>query len=240
MKPANFSVTIATMLTAFTPLALAFTVVIDPGHGGSDLGARYGGIFEKHLVQELSLALRDELEQEKDIKVLLTRETDNLISLADRVQITDKAQADIFISIHANASQNRKVKGAEFYLRSLDLAAASPRPHKVESDLEIILNELHHQGQFLNSLALSQQLSANWPIEVSSKSLRQAPFYVLNKTQSAPAVLIEIGYMSHPGERKRLREPSVQKEIVKGIKQTLLSYRENFLRANSLRSPAKE
>ncbi len=215
-------------LTLFSP-AHAFTIVIDPGHGGNDLGARYGGLLEKNLVRDVSLALRTELEKEKGLKVLLTRDTDSPLALSDRVRFADASEPDLFLSIHANASENKNVKGAEFYLRSMDFDHSAAKTPPADSDLEVILAELHQQGQFLNSLALSKDLVKNWPVAVSSRSLRQAPFYVLNKTKAAPAILIEIGYMSHTGERKRLREPSVQNSIVMGIKKTLLGYRDRYL-----------
>ena len=93
-------------------------VVIDPGHGGSDAGAVYGDAKESDIALKVSLQLKKLLEKDRDFKVSLTREADFNLSLEERVQKAEKQKADIFLSLHANASNDQRAKGVEFYFQN--------------------------------------------------------------------------------------------------------------------------
>ncbi len=213
--------------TAFAAAPAEFHVVIDPGHGGADLGARYGGIFEKDLVQQISKQLKQELSETAGIVITMTRDEDTTLSLEERVQLSHDSVPNLFLSIHANASESSKRKGAEFYIRNFVQLPNSEESAK-ETELETILKELHTNGQLLQTYRFSQNLKNLWPITPRKNSIRQAPFYVLTKNQGTPSILIEIGYLSHPAERKRLKDAQVQKQIVAAIKQTLLNLKDKI------------
>lgn len=107
----SFSVVVASEATN-----KPFTLVIDPGHGGSDRGATHGQLAESQLTLKVALLLADKFKNHSDVKVLLTRSTDTTLPLKDRARLAHQHTADLFVSIHGNSSSDSRAKGAEFYI----------------------------------------------------------------------------------------------------------------------------
>ncbi|ADO70617.1 N-acetylmuramoyl-L-alanine amidase family protein [Stigmatella aurantiaca] len=212
-------------------------IVIDPGHGGSKTGALGAGEqLEKGLVLQIALQLRDRLEEETGAQVFLTREKDALVQLPDRVTFANGKRPDLFMSIHANSMPTRKlrerVEGIETYFLSAAASGAgaratadrenadAPRAQSVQNDstLNFILNDLvrmdAHAGSSRLAYAIHQRLIAS--TGASDRGVLQAPFFVLTGVE-APAVLIEVGYISHPQEGARLARAEYQEKLVSAI-----------------------
>ncbi|HZJ98805.1 MAG TPA: N-acetylmuramoyl-L-alanine amidase family protein, partial [Tissierellaceae bacterium] len=172
------------------------TIVIDPGHGGKDSGAVAGKIYEKHITTPVSLLLRDALEQ-NGYNVIMTREDDRNVGLYDRPIIANNSKADLFISIHANASLKPQVKGLEvLYCPSYE------RDIKLE-DQYPFAQSIHD-----NILALTNRPGRG--------IVKRPDLVVLNRTYME-AVLIEIGYMSNPEELEIIITREYQNLVVQGI-----------------------
>ncbi|SEK43358.1 N-acetylmuramoyl-L-alanine amidase [Stigmatella aurantiaca] len=212
-------------------------IVIDPGHGGAKTGALGAAEqVEKALVLQLSLKLRERLEEETGAQVFLTREKDALLPLPDRVTFANGKRPDLFMSIHANSMPTRKlrerVEGIETYFLSASASGAgaratadrenadAPRAQAVQNDstLNFILHDLvrmdAHAGSSRLAYAIHQRLIAS--TGASDRGVLQAPFFVLTGVE-APAVLIEVGYISHPQEGARLARADYQEKLVSAI-----------------------
>ncbi|HEY8272340.1 MAG TPA: N-acetylmuramoyl-L-alanine amidase [Pseudobdellovibrionaceae bacterium] len=223
--------------------AQALQVMIDPGHGGLDSGTSHLGVQEKDLVLKVSSYLKTLLEENPQFNVEMTRETDQQLSLRTRVKKAEKAQSDLFISLHANSNPDMRIKGTELYFQnslppdeeSLILAeqenqaettaaeaktALQDSPSK-KGDIRAIIEDLHRQYRAKSSLKITQILAADW----SHSAIKQAPFYVVSKT-SMPSVLIEVGFLTHPEEAKKLNTPKYQQEIAQKIYKAVLQYKE--------------
>ncbi len=223
----------------------AFRVMIDPGHGGPDDGAVRNNIREADLVLKISKKVAALINASPDLESQLTRtEEGGSLTLKDRVEMAEAFGADIFISIHANASTDSRVKGAEFYfspaltaqesalwLSHLSVRAqrelASPEDTRSEltSDVAILLHELRGQQRAWESQELSRSLYETWQTSKSRKTVRQAPFYVVN-SNTVPAVLVEIGYLSNAHERALLLNEQHQTRIAEQIFHGLEQFKE--------------
>lgn len=217
-----------------TTTARGKVIVIDPGHGGKDCGAVGANkVCEKKIVLNIGLYLRDILKK-RGYKVYMTRANDRFISLRGRTKIANDKNADLFISIHANAiAENKhKLEGVESYFLS---TARSERAKKVaalenKDDTEEMnyfsrqsfLNTLNtHRIVASNKLAIDIQygmLQALRPKykKVVDGGVREGPFWVLVGALM-PSVLLEVGYITHPNEGKRIVQKSYQQVIAKGI-----------------------
>ncbi len=175
-------------------------VVIDPGHGGRDVGAIANGVQEKDLVLPISLRLGRAL-QSMGYVVQYTRTTDVEIDLEPRVQFANRLQADVFISIHANslASRNPSVSGIETY-------------HAPGATLGFALATMVHQ----------QVIAATG---ARDRGVRSARFYVVRHT-TMPAILLETGFVTNPQEAANLSDPTYQERLAQGIAQGI----DQFLR----------
>lgn len=206
------------------------TIVIDPGHGGKDPGATHFGLKEKDLVLDIAKQLRDLIKaNNKDINVYLTRETDVFISLEERTAIANKHKADLFVSVHINASKNANARGIETYVlnvtndsKALELAAfENQATTKSISDLQGILKDIMLSSKLEESLLLAGLTQSsliktlNFPQKLNL-GVKQAPFYVLVGAQM-PAILVESGFISNKEESAQLANAAYRKNIAKGI-----------------------
>ena len=204
------------------------TIVVDPGHGGKDPGAiSVSGLEEKDLNLKVSKYLKDELEQ-RGFKVILTRFTDKYLTLQERVNVAKQNNADLFISIHANSSRSRSLKGLEVYHlsparfnsqeRALDLAKEEYSVMKeMPFDAEVILWDLLLSKNYALSIELSHVLYFNFKnLGFNVKPPKKAPFYVL-RLAYVPSVLLEIGYISNRHEERFLKRGSYQSQIAEAV-----------------------
>ena len=177
------------------PKKLGVTVVIDPGHGGYDTGASYAGYQEKDVNLTISSKLKKSLEA-LGIAVFLTREDDSFLSLAERVEITNSANPDAFISIHANAlATSHAIRGAETYYWT---------------------SKSHRLAYLVHNSVLKN-------VNIPDHHTRKARFYVIRNT-SVPAVLAELGFLSNPTDRQLLTSSTVQDKYAKALTEAILKF----------------
>lgn len=220
------------------PLSLAAglkvkRVVIDPGHGGKDTGAiGKDGTYEKDLTLAISQKLKARLSA-MGLEVLLTRERDIYLSLEERTRFANENKADLFISIHVNAAENRKAFGIETYTLNLNSDRYAMRLAARENagstrsigDLQFILADLATKANTDDSIRLArhsqdrmiERLRAKYGKEpVKDLGVKQALFFVLVGAKM-PAILVETGFISNPDEVKRLRTAAYQDELAKSL-----------------------
>ena len=209
-------------------------IVIDPGHGGSDSGAVGNGLKEKNVVLATSKKL-GALLTKRGYKVLYTRSTDVFINLRSRTAFAAKKNADMFISIHANAAPNAssalKMSGVETFFLSPARSERSKNAAALENRGDLEDMNTFSKQTFLNFLNREKIISSNkLAIDIQSYMLssvkksfssrdggvREAPFWVLVGA-TMPAVLVEIGYITHPDEGKNLGKSAYQDRIAQGI-----------------------
>jgi N-acetylmuramoyl-L-alanine amidase len=208
-------------------------ICIDPGHGGHDPGALGPtGLEEKTVVLQVAKELQQLIQQEMpQYRVVLTRDQDVFVPLAERARMANEQQAQVFISIHANSSPHREASGIETWYLSF---AASARAKKIAarenmmseqqlSTLERILRDLHETDRINQSAvlaqstqsALAEHMAAHYP-GVIPRGVEGAPFAVLHRT-TMPSVLVETAFISNPQEEARLRTTQYQRALAKGM-----------------------
>ena len=216
-------------------------IVIDPGHGGKDYGAPgyLKGVHEKQIVLQIAKRLAVELRNELHCEVLLTRSNDRYLTLEERTAFANTKNADLFISIHTNASRNQRAFGISTYFLNLADDDESKRVAAMEnatstnniSDLEKILFSLMHYSKINESSrlaatvqdTLTTHLKRKRYSQIKSKGVKQAPFYVLLGAQM-PSILVETSFISNPRECKRLVNPKYQERLCEGIVLGLKKY----------------
>jgi N-acetylmuramoyl-L-alanine amidase len=207
-------------------------VVIDPGHGGHDEGtAGVKGLLEKDLVLDIALRAGSLIEERLRAEVIYTRSTDVFIPLESRTALANEKKADLFISIHANASAYPKVSGVETYYLNFTEAkdslavAARENASSMESisELHDLIQKitLHDKAEESKDLAGSIQSSLfalylrGFPAE-HDRGVRRAPFVVLIGA-TMPSVLAEIGFLSNPKEESLLRKPEYRQKVAEAL-----------------------
>jgi N-acetylmuramoyl-L-alanine amidase len=214
-------------------------VVLDPGHGGAEEGARSkDGVLEKDVALAIARAAERELEK-RGVGVVLTRTDDRHVPLLSRAAVANRANAEAFVSIHANWAPVDDRRGAETYIlavhasdaiaaEALEREAASELPVEVEakSDVDLILEDLGRTYDHESSAKLAKAIQdriAKVAGLLPSRGLRQAPFEVLEKTRAA-AVLVEVGYLSHGKQGVFLGTPAGQRAAGEAIARGILSF----------------
>lgn len=231
------------------------TVVLDAGHGGKDPGTHGLKVTEKRIVLELVLELGRLIKREMpDVRVIYTRSSDHFVELAERSAIANRNRADLFISIHCNASpSSHRVYGTETYTMGL---------HKTEGNLDVakrenavILKEANYQQTYKGfnpNSPLAHIMLANYQhafmgssinfaekversfrrnAERKSNGVKQAGFLVLWRT-TMPSVLIETGYLTNPDEERFLTSDDGQAQIAGAIYKAFAKYKEELETAN--------
>jgi N-acetylmuramoyl-L-alanine amidase len=219
-------------LPASTLLGKLRRIVVDAGHGGKDPGAiGPSGLMEKDVTLAMAKRLATRLEKELGCQVVLTRDKDVFLPLEERTAIANRVGADLFISIHANASTNRNAQGIETYYLNFSkndkAAAVAARENgtslKEVGDLELILFDLMANSKINESSRLAaeiqkslvDQLGRYYP-DVKNHGVRQGPFYVLLGA-NMPSVLVETAFISNKTEEKRLRNSKYQDHAATAI-----------------------
>jgi N-acetylmuramoyl-L-alanine amidase len=213
-------------------------VVIDAGHGGKDPGATgSSGLLEKDVVLDIARRLRDLLQQDPQWRVTLTRDTDVFIPLEERTAIANAKGADLFVSIHANSAERPEASGIETYF--LDLAsddqsirvAARENATTVSkvSDLQRILRDLQMTSKRNESSLLAgsvQQALVQTPNGGKNGrdlGVKHAPFLVLMGAEM-PSILVETGFISNPGEERKLADPKYRAQAARAIFEGIREY----------------
>jgi N-acetylmuramoyl-L-alanine amidase len=206
-------------------------IVIDAGHGGKDKGAiGKNNTFEKSLTLKIARKLSQRLRQDLDINTVLTRDSDHYIPLEERTAIANTKHADLFISIHINASPNTHAEGIETYFLNLATDEESIRVAAFEnatstkriSDMQKILKDLMLNTKIDESNRLAGHVQQNLVQTLNSKfpvknlGVKQAPFYVLIGAQM-PSILVEISFISNDKERERLSQEEYLDQVVEGL-----------------------
>ena len=231
-----------------TNLKHNYTILIDAGHGGKDSGTVWGGVKEKEIVLSIAKRVYQKL-RTLGFRVKMTRSKDSYPSLNSRIRKANKMNADLYVSIHANSIDKRKkrkanrVHGIETYFlqntrnaRARRVAAKENAQLLKEMDKTtqaVLLNTVFTGPKILlsNRLAIDVQknilksLRANYK-GVKDNGVRGGPFYVLVGAQM-PAILVEVGYLSNPKERRRLKNPKYQDKIANGIVKGIIAYLKN-------------
>ena len=222
------------------------TVIIDAGHGGKDPGTTVGKAREKDIVLDIALKLGKLVKQnQKNIKVVYTRDNDYFVPLMDRAQIANKIHADLFISIHANYCPSPEINGTETYVLGLHRTEDNLNVAKKENSVILLednyskryegfnpnLSESYIMFELLQDTYLDQSLRFAAILQSNFKELaqrhdrevRQAGFLVLRET-SMPSVLIETGYLSNKKENSFLLTDIGRTEIAQSIYGSLINY----------------
>jgi N-acetylmuramoyl-L-alanine amidase len=205
------------------PASKAKTVVLDPGHGGTEEGAKGpGGLLEKDATLALAKTVQEVL-QRRGYRVVATRGSDATVGLDDRAAAANAAKADVFLSIHCNASRAATAHGTEVYYLSLDAsdraaallaesenAVPASTPNTADKnaavrDLDLILWDLAQNQHLSASARLAEivQSDFNRLLGIATRGVKQAPFRVLIGV-NAPAVLVEVAFITNPEEETRI------------------------------------
>ena len=216
-------------------------IVIDPGHGGKDYGAPgyLKGVHEKQVVLHIARRLAKKIKAELGLEVILTRNRDRFLTLEERTAFANTKNADLFISIHTNASRDRRAYGIETYFLNLATDEEAIRVAAMEnatstkniSDLQKILFDLMQNAKINESSRLAAYVQSSMVrhlknkrySRVKSKGVKQAPFYVLLGAQM-PSILIETSFISNSRECKRLVNRKYQDRLAEGVVQGIRNY----------------
>jgi len=222
------------------------TVVLDPGHGGKDDGkVGVTGVLEKDVNLAIAKKVRDRLERDFSLKVVLTREGDQLLSLTQRTEIANQADGDVFVSIHCNGWFSGETGGFEAYFLSPARTEWDRAVAKTENaaddftndkgtaggDIEFILWDLV-QNEFINESSQFAELvqkAMSERLGIRNRGVKQANFTVLQGA-GMPAVLIETAFLSNPEEEELLVDESFQDKAAEGIAEAVQKFRERYER----------
>ncbi|HBI01421.1 N-acetylmuramoyl-L-alanine amidase, partial [uncultured Flavobacterium sp.] len=226
-----------------------FKVVLDAGHGGKDLGANYYGFIEKNIALAVALKVGKQLEKYPDIQVIYTRKTDVFVELIERARIANRANANMFLSIHCNAAPKGQAYGTETFVMGLTKNASNLEVAKkenavitLESDYkmkyegydpkspESVIGITLLQEEYLDqSITVATKIQNEYTnkLERKNRGVKQGPFLVLNQT-AMPSVLTELGFLSYKPEGAYLNSEKGQDELAKGIADAILSYKKEY------------
>jgi N-acetylmuramoyl-L-alanine amidase len=217
------------------------TVVVDAGHGGEDHGARGPkGLLEKELVLDLARRLGGRLAAQ-GLTVVMTRDADRFVSLDERTRLANDAGADLFVSIHANASRLRDVTGIETFFASPEATDEAARAlaqaensafgeaalRMAEGDpVRAILGDLLATAHLADAQEFARMAQRRLATAEASRSrgVKQAPFVVLMGVH-APAVLVEVGFLTNAREEGRLTSEAERERLVRGLAEAVATFR---------------
>jgi N-acetylmuramoyl-L-alanine amidase len=197
------------------------TICLDPGHGGRDPGNRAGSNEEKKytllLAQEASAQLKA-----AGFNVVLTRGSDTFVDLPARPDVARRRNADLFVSLHFNSTEEgrNEVKGTEIYC--LTPAGATSTNARGEGDTRWVVGNRNDEKNML--LAYQMQKSYTKNLDVEDRGVKRARFQVLREV-TVPAILIEGGFMSHPTEARKIYDPAYRKQMARAIVEGIVAYK---------------
>lgn len=230
-----------------------FKVTLDAGHGDHDFGAVYHGHIEKNIALAVVLKVGRILERNSGIEVVYTRKTDVFIDLVERANIANRADANIFVSIHCNANPNNAADGSETYVMGMSKNASNLEAAKRENSVitlekdykqkyggydpkspESMIGLTMMQEEYLdNSIALAGKVQEQFlNVGKKSRGVKQAPYMVLHKAYM-PRVLIEMGFISNAIEGARLDSEEGQQQIAESIANAIIAYKKEYFGTNN-------
>ncbi len=217
-------------------------IVLDPGHGGHDPGVNGSGINESDLVLDVALKLKKLLQNTPGIEVVMTRETDVFIPLEQRTAIANREGADLFLSIHANASRNTKARGVETYFLNF---AANPEAEAVAARENSTSGQtMHRLPDIVRAIALNNKIDESRDFaamvqksmvkelssrnrELQDRGVKQAPFVVLIGA-GMPSVLAEISFVSNRQEGALLKTAAYRQQIADALFDAVQKYQKSL------------
>lgn len=222
------------------------TVFIDPGHGGRDPGTGHNGIVERNISLDVALTL-GRLLTANGLEVVYSRNRDTSLKLSERTRKANRTRADLFVSIHVNASESSSANGIETYyldlasntqaarVAALENAGSDRRLGDMQNMLaDVMLNAKVDESRRLASdiqrLAIHRLKRRDY--QTRSNGVKSAPFHVLIGAQM-PAVLVEIGYCTNREEAANLADPKYRKALAEGLAEGILAYKDRLLRRHT-------
>lgn len=223
-----------------------FKVVLDAGHGGKDFGALYHGYVEKNITLNVALKVGKILEQDNAIQVLYTRKADVFVALSERPDMANRADANLFISIHCNGEPKKAAFGTETFIMgptknasNLEVAKKENAVIKLEKDKEkyegfdpdkpeALLSALP-DATLNNSIDMASKIQDGFTSTLKRKNrgVKYAPFWVLNKA-TMPGVVIELGFVSYEQEGAFLNSEEGQDDMARAIAKAIQSYKKEY------------
>jgi N-acetylmuramoyl-L-alanine amidase len=217
-------------------------IVIDAGHGGHDPGAQSAGIAESELTLDVALRLHRLLQKQPGVEVVMTRDSDVFVPLEERTAIANREGADLFLSIHANASRNVKAHGIETYFLNFtsnpDAAAVAARENSASG------RAMHSLPEIVRAIALNNKIDESRDFadmvqrsmvrrlstkngQVRDLGVKQAPFVVLIGA-SMPSVLAEISFVTHKQESQLLKTGAYRQQIAEALFDAVVRYQQSL------------
>lgn len=226
-----------------------FTIILDAGHGGKDPGNMYHGYKEKEIALKTTMKVGKYLEKDKDFKIIYTRTTDVFIELEKRPKVANKANANLFVSIHCNSVKNFGPSGTETFVMGLSRSDMNLEVAKQENS--VILMEDNYKEKYqgfdpkkpesLIGLTMMQEENLNSSINLATKiqsnftnnlnrnsrGVKQQPLWVLDAAYM-PSVLIELGFLSNKAEGAFLNSDEGQEKMAKQIADAIIKYKNEY------------
>jgi N-acetylmuramoyl-L-alanine amidase len=219
------------------PVPIFRTLTIDAGHGGDDLGAKgLAGTAEKDVTLGLARKLKGAIEARLGLRVLMTRDDDRSVPVSDRTALANNSKADMFISLHANASFRDSVAGAAVYVAAFDpeaITSTHVAPERLPAlggglrDIELVpwnLAQIRHKDQS-DAFASMVVDALKDHVPLAPKPIEHAPLRVL-ESANMPAVLVEVGYLSNVAQEKLIASNDFQSAMVQGLVDAIVRFRD--------------
>lgn len=246
-------------INAFSQNNSKFTIVLDAGHGGKDFGTIHHGFVEKKIALSVTLKVGKLLEKYPDINIVYTRKTDVFIELKERANISNKADADLFVSIHCNGVKNQEPFGTETFVMGLTRNATNLEVAKKENSVitletdykvkyagfdpnnpqSLVGLKILQEENLEQSITLASKIQDNFTNNLNRKNrgVKQAPIWVLDATVM-PGVLVELGFLSNKNEGTYVNSEKGQDELAKAIADGIVKYKKEFYGVYSASGPA--
>jgi N-acetylmuramoyl-L-alanine amidase len=228
----------------------AARIVVDAGHGGHDPGAKARGLSEAELTLDVALRLEKLLLKQPGFEVVLTRRADTYVSLEERTAIANREGADLFLSIHANASANAAARGIETYF--LNFATTSDAEAVAARENAGAAKNMRHLPEIVQAIALNNKIDESRDFassvqtsllgalrkakyEVKSLGVKQAPFMVLIGA-TMPSILAEISFITNRQEANLLKTEKYRQEVAEALFDGVIRYQQSLKKAPALAS----
>ena len=221
------------------PVSTFHTIALDPGHGGDDEGTRgAGGAKEKDLTLAIARRVKGVIEARLGLRVLLTRDDDRSVPVDERTSVANNNKADLFVSLHVNASVRRSASGASIYVAAFDRDAAQASAGGGERvpafgggsrEIELVPWDLAQTRHLDRSSAFADLLQQAFHehVPLAAQPVDRAPLRVL-ESANMPAVLVELGYLTNPEQAKMLVLDAFQNSVVQALFDSIVKFRDSL------------